>query len=383
MTVGVDVSKDSLAVATPARFLSETKNSGERIADLLAQLEPGSTIAMEATGKYHLPLANAAFSGGFRVIVFNPKDVLYYARSISPRAKTDRVDAQVIASYALVRCDHHSYQPKEGTVAKLASLVKCRASLVCQRVALQNRLRESPESASYLSSALKGLLSSTADASRELNRLARTIPQYKLLKGIPGVGPITGAYLAALLGGTRFSSSDAFVAFIGLDVRVKQSGKRKGKAGLSKRGDPEARRLLYLAAMAASRQAGPFHSLWTRYLERSFSTTAAYAAVARKIARTAWSIYTKNTPYDPDRVLKQPAASAGVNDTQESGSLATPTDGPCPTTLTGSVPICAGCQGSEPTRRASALTTSADRIQSARTSSDTARAANIGLDNST
>ena len=97
-------------------------------------------------------------------------------------------------------------------------------------------------------------------------------------------------------------------AFIGLDLRVRESGKHKGKRKLSKRGDPEARHLLYMAALATSQQPGPFADLRAHYLERGFTKTEAAVFIARKLARVAWAIYTKKQPYRADRVLGQPVS---------------------------------------------------------------------------
>ncbi len=157
MTVGADVGKESLCVSDPDGAGRIFSNSEPGIDKLLKGLPPGSTVAMEATGNYHKLLADAAFERGFRVIVFNPKDVVHYARSISPRAKTDRVDAMVIAKYALVRTDHHAYHPAPGIMATLRSMLRTRASLVANRTACNNRKKQRPESASYLHSAIEGL----------------------------------------------------------------------------------------------------------------------------------------------------------------------------------------------------------------------------------
>lgn len=308
MIVGADVSKDVLVVHEIGRGTSSIPNNGREIEGLLLTLPPETTIAMEATSNYHKLLADAAFSRGFRVFVLNPKDVLHYARSVSPRAKTDRVDARVIAqcvaSSEAANKELHPYQPIPEAIAKLRSLLQTRASLVHTKVALTNRLRQCPESGSYLAESLEGILRPMKPLDKEILSLARSLPEYKLLRAIPGLGPVVAPYLLALLASKSFRRSDSFVAFIGLDVRVRESGKRKGRSCLSKRGDPEARRLLYLAAQAASRSEGPFRDLYLRHQAKGLPKIAALAAVARKLARTAWSIYTKGEPYNADRVLK-------------------------------------------------------------------------------
>jgi transposase len=305
MTIGIDVSKDTLAVWRSSGSPRTIPNTRQGVTSLLGSIEPESTIAMEATGAYHKLLADTACSKGFKVVVFNPKDVLHYARSISPRAKTDSVDAKVIASYARVRTDHRTYQPTSPAAAKLRDLLRTRVLLVRDKTGLENRLRDCPESSRYLEAALAGIGDSIVEIDKEMESVSATFPEYTLLTGIPGIGLVTGSYLLMSLSSGAFASSDSFVAFLGLDIRIRQSGKKTGRSCLSKRGDPEARRLLYLAARTACRYAGPFQDLYLRYLSNGLSKIAAAVAVARKIARTAWALSRKNQPYCPERVLTQ------------------------------------------------------------------------------
>jgi len=305
LMLGVDVAKDNLVASDPYGKVRTIANSKDAVGKLLSTLDPGATIAMEATGNYHKLLANAAFSQGFKVIVFNPRDVLHYAKSISPRAKTDQVDAKVIARYALARPEYRPYEPTPAVAQKLLNLSRARVSLVKKRTSLENELRECPELSEYLEPAIDGLCRSVAKLNKELSAVTAKVTEHALMVGIPGVGTLVGAYTLALLMSGEFTRSDSFVGFTGLDVRIRQSGKKTGKACISKRGDPEARRLLFLAARTAANRPGPFQELYLRYQTNGLSKTAATVAVARKIARTLWAIYTNKTPYRVDRVLNQ------------------------------------------------------------------------------
>ena len=104
----------------------------------------------------------------------------------------------------------------------------------------------------------------------------------------------------------HFPHPDAFVAYCGLDVKVIQSGQRKGQRGLTKQGDAELRRLLYLAAKASLRSKDTtFRVQYERELTKGLSKTAALCAVARKLARLCWSLVTHGSTYDPARVHQQ------------------------------------------------------------------------------
>src|SRR5439155_13280597 len=103
---------------------------------------------------------------------------------------------------------------------------------------------------------------------------------------------------------------DRFVAYIGLDVGTRQSGKRVGSTGLTKQGDAELRRLLFVCAKASltAAKAGPnpFRDQYERERKKGLSGTAALCAVARKMACVCWSMHKHDSDYDPTRVNTRP-----------------------------------------------------------------------------
>ena len=99
-----------------------------------------------------------------------------------------------------------------------------------------------------------------------------------------------------------FRTSDQFVAFLGLDVRVRDSGKLRGKRKLTKRGDPEMRRLLYNAAMSFARDPR-YKPLYDRLIERGMSSTAAYVILARKLVRVTFTLMARDMEFDPKKFL--------------------------------------------------------------------------------
>ena len=115
-------------------------------------------------------------------------------------------------------------------------------------------------------------------------------------EAVEGIGPLSACALVMAFLRGDFRNSDAFVAFLGLDVRVRDSGKQVQRRRLSKRGDPEIRRLLHNAAMAARR-----HPYWAnvyqRYRDRGLQTTQALVILARKLARIAFALMKNQTTY--------------------------------------------------------------------------------------
>ncbi|MGC8102998.1 transposase, partial [Metapseudomonas otitidis] len=132
-----------------------------------------------------------------------------------------------------------------------------------------------------LKAALDTVLQSMRELERKLDQaLQETLDeaglaaQARRCQAIEGIGPISAAALSlAFLRGT-FRSSDSFIAFLGLDVRVRESGRYIGRRKLTKQGDPEIRRLLYTAAMAASRTVA-WKDCYQGYLQRGLKRTEA------------------------------------------------------------------------------------------------------------
>jgi transposase len=108
-----------------------------------------------------------------------------------------------------------------------------------------------------------------------------------------------------------FVHHEPFIAYLGLDVRTKDSGQMRGKRRLTKRAEGEFRRLLFLAAMAASRTRGYFATRYQALRSKGHASTAAYIIIARKIATVAFNLLRLNVDFDPLR-LDKPKRSSQV-----------------------------------------------------------------------
>jgi transposase len=309
LNVGVDVAKDQVVVACAQASFATHPIPNRRSALLrwLHTLPAGSRIAMEATGDYHRTLADLADEMGLVVYVLNPKDTRYYAKGLGRRAKTDRVDAELIARY--VAHEHpglHPYLPSTPEQRLLDQTLRRRAHLVSMRVALRATTSElqgleaecqaAVERLTALIAALEERLKQLLEASREQQQAVQR------LRGIPGVGPIVGAALLAALQRLPFATADAFVAYTGLDPRPCDSGKKIGRRRLSKRGPADLRCLLFNAAMAGC-STKTWSATYQRHRRRGLSTTQALVILARKIARVAWSLYHHQTTFDPAKTI--------------------------------------------------------------------------------
>jgi transposase len=142
---------------------------------------------------------------------------------------------------------------------------------------------------------------------REIDQLLGQDPKATGLLGVPEFGPTTVAVLRAELGDlTRFTRIDQVVAYVGLDLQVKQSGKWKGQTKLSKHGSGRVRRILYLAALRSIHlEASPFGAYYQRLVARGMKKGMAVVAVMRKMLIIAVHLIQTEEHYDPGKVAVQ------------------------------------------------------------------------------
>ena len=308
--VGADVAKDEIVMACSEGSFPVRKIANQRtkLLAFLKSLPPGSRIGMESTGIYHELFANLAHKLGFTVYVLNPKDARHYAKGVGLRGKTDRVDAELIARMIEHEyTDLHPWIPPTPEQREMARLISRRAKLSTLRQALAMSLKGMDGFATDLKAMRAHFNQIIARIDQRIKELVEANPDRKVhvthLRTINGVGPVVSVALVNILEHVPLESADAFVAFTGLDPRPDESGQHRGKRRLSKRGPSELRRLLYLAAMSA-KKTHVWKPLFEHYRAKGLSTTACFVILARRIARTAWSMYTYRTEFDPARFTK-------------------------------------------------------------------------------
>jgi len=310
LNIGADVAKDEIVVACSEGSFPVRKLENQRTAlrAFLKGLPQGSRIGMESTGIYHELFANLAHKLGFIVFVLNPKDARHYAKGVGMRGKTDRVDAELLARMvAKEHADLHAWVPPTPEQREINRLLKRRAKLSSLRQALGMSLKGMVGFSTDLKTLRQRFDQVIARIDQRVKELVEANPDRKEhvthLRTITGVGPVVSAALVNSLERMPLKNADAFVAFTGLDPRPDDSGQHRGKRRLSKRGPSELRRLLYLAAMSAKKTKA-WKPLFEHYRAKGLSTTACFVILARRIARTAWSMYTYKTEFDPGRLTK-------------------------------------------------------------------------------
>ncbi len=232
---GVDISMDQLVIAEAGRDSIEcVDNKAPMIKQWLKALPVGSRIAMESTGSYHLQLAREAHEAGMVVYILNGRDVYHYARALGLRGKTDRVDARLIARYCAQEHERlHAYTPPSQRQQAIDALVRRRAGVVEQRIALraafaandevdlaavQPAVEKTIDQLDLLIAAIDEELGNLVAADEELKRRCAR------LQTVSGVGPLAATYLVNLFDRLPFANADALVAYSGLDPRPADSG---------------------------------------------------------------------------------------------------------------------------------------------------------------
>jgi transposase len=305
--IGVDVAQHTLAIVADGEAKRrEIANAAGAIRQWLRTLPAGCCIGVESTGSFHQLLVRSAIGTGHTVYVLNARDLAHYARALGRRAKTDRLDAALIARYlAKEHQDLHPYRLPSELQSQLDELIGRRHKVVVMQTSLRQSFASvkcQPRKLAPVKRALQELIKELDQRMQELvAQDPQLAPAAQHLRSVVGFGPLLSTSLAHAITRHPFQNADAFIAYLGYDPRVRDSGQLHGRRFLSKRGPAELRRLLFTAAMSASKTR-LWHPFYERYRARGLPSTAALVILARKLARIAFSMVRYGTDFRPERV---------------------------------------------------------------------------------
>ncbi len=306
--IGIDVSKTSLSVCAwdreqvCPRWETTVPNAPEGIAALLSRCDLEEPLVLEPTGAYGELLVRLAASEGRTVFSASPLRAKQFLQGRRPRAKTDRLDARGLAEYAALT-QLRLYRLREPRLQRLWELLLSRRTLSKAIAALSMQQQVLAQVQPELQALLTALRLQLKLLDRHLVQAGRHFALFEKLRTVPGVGPVTAAALTVRLTDIDFARVDSFVAYLGLDARVSDSGKKVGRRRLTKNGDSTLRWLLYLAAQASLRTKDPyFRALYDRKCQEGLPRTAAICIVARKLAKITWALSRSGESYRPERV---------------------------------------------------------------------------------
>ncbi len=327
--LGIDVSKSKLdsSLVDPISRLPITAslfpNDSSGIDRLLSSTDPKIPWVVEPTGRWSSLVVRQATQAGRKVLMAPTRAAKLFLKSNNPRAKTDKIDAKGLALFGLSR-PLSPFPIKSENVEKLDQLLSARKGLSQSRQSLKLQQQELPHAADALGKAIKSIQEQIEELDRAIHKQVTSDPEFSLvqtLMQIPGIGEITASAIASRLISRHFPNPDAFVAYIGLDVGVRNSGQSIGRRKLTKQGDAELRRLLFIAALANLRcKQSVFKDRYHQEIAKGRKSTAALNIIARKIAHICWALKKNPGPFDPTRVYKavpMPTDTAQTSDVQE------------------------------------------------------------------
>jgi len=302
--VGIDVSKDRLDVhAHPSGQAFAVARNGEGLAELIERLRAfaPALIAIEATGGFETVVAAGLAGAGLPVVVVNPAQVRHYAQALGRRAKTDPIDALVIARFAEATKPAARALPDE-TTRLLAELVARRRQIVemmaaegqRERRALDKRLKKS------IARLRKALEKELAELDAEIDDSIHGSPVWAekedLLASVPGVGPVVARTLIAELPELGTLDRRQIAALAGLAPWTRQSGQWKGKSFIGG-GRKSVRSALFIAAMVAARHNPVLKAFRDKLVAAGKPKLVALVATARKLLTILNAILRNKTPW--------------------------------------------------------------------------------------
>ena len=266
-------------------------------------------IFMEATGVYHEALAEHLHEKGIAVYLFNPADSAHYAKYDSLH-KTDKADSQSLARAGIDRLMHHKvrqWQPAAPHIKRLNALLARLDALQSDLQREDNRMEKAgfssvPEAVSQSISTMQiNLKQQISTITQEIEQHIDRHPDLKkdraLLRSIPGVGEVVSLRMTALYHSKDFTSASQMAAYLGLVPRKRESGKYKGKAMLSKRGNPVIRAKLYMAAVVAKTWNPDINAHYRRLKARNKTEMQTIGAAMRRLVQICFGVLKHQCEY--------------------------------------------------------------------------------------
>lgn len=272
-------------------------NARKDLQTFLNRLPEGVVIPLEATGSYGSELLKLACLEGRTVYLLNPRRVKRFRESLDYRAKTDRIDAELIAEYVQIHHRHlHPYRPCPEPYATLKELSRKRTLLAQDRLQTATRLKSMAGLEVQAKALLRSFDALLKALDKQIEKALKETPGAKEVLSVMGIGPLGAAACLGALGHHPFKDAGAFVAYAGLDLRTSDSGQRRGRKRLSKHGDRVLRKLLFLCAMSAS-LTPTWRAYYLRKLEQGYKRVQALIALARMLAKAAFGVFKTGLPF--------------------------------------------------------------------------------------
>jgi len=302
--IGIDVSQDTLDMAAyPTGQIWQYKNNKSGIAKVVAKLAAISPklVMMEATGGLEQALKNALDEAELAVAVVNPKRIRDHGRSMGMLAKTDKLDAKVMAHFA-AKIEPQPQPPRDKGERELDNLVTRRNQLSDILTAERNRLKDYLDEAvkSDIQEHIQWLEVKIATLDKEVKERVKQNPIFlkkaKLYKSMKGVGDIFSSTLIAKLPELGRLNQREIAALVGLAPVNKDSGKFRGKR-MIQGGRAVVRKVSYMPVLSAIRFNPAIRALYRRLIAKGKLQKVALVACMHKMFTILNSMAKTNTPW--------------------------------------------------------------------------------------
>jgi len=268
-------------------------------------------FVMEATGVYYEHLAHCLLQQGYLVAIVLPNKIRNYAKSLESKSKTDPIDAATITRFGLERQLTPWTPPSESlkTLRDLCREYHC-LKANCTQIknqlhALKSSFHPHRESFKRKKQLLKFLERQVTLIKKELRALVKSDPvlsqHLKHIKTAKGLGDIT---ILTVLAETRcfqlVSNQKQLTSYAGLDIVFNDSGMKKGKSSISKKGNNFIRKAIFMPALSACRANPPLKAFYQRLLAKGKNKKLAIIAVARKLLLLIYTLWKTNSVFIPN-----------------------------------------------------------------------------------
>ncbi len=287
--VGIDVSKDNLDLAVQSHHeIRRFANTATGISNIIRRMRDLGPVlvVMEATGGYEISLAAALGEAGVPTAVVNPRQVRDYARSTGKLAKTDAIDARILAEFAAAV--HPEPRPlADGQTLELRAILARRVEINEMITAEKNRLHHaSGPLGDHIRAHIAWLEKALADMDSELKRFIEESPLWRekdnLLRSVPGIGPVLASTLVASLPELGTLDRKRIASLVGVAPFNRDSGKMRGKRSCWG-GRANVRAALYMATLVATRHNPVIMAFYERLCAAGKPKKAAIVACMRKL----------------------------------------------------------------------------------------------------
>ena len=286
--IGIDVSKKTLDISTGQNGAFHTiDNTPQAIRHFVSSLSRDSIaqVVVESTGGLELPVIRALSTASISVALINPARVRHFAKATGLYAKTDRLDAQVLAEYGK-KVKLRSYIPSSEEEIALSNLASRRKQLLEMIVAEKNRYQAMPDLQKYIGDHLAWLEKAVKEIEEKIEDLLEASVEWKkkreILTSCKGVGNVTAFTLLAELPELGTVNRKEIASLVGVAPINRDSGRKRGKR-TTYGGRSKVRSILYMAALSAVRFNPAISKFYNRLVESGKEKKVALVAAMRKL----------------------------------------------------------------------------------------------------